>query len=212
MVEALIRVRVYTIPGLSRIASGVYLAMLFSLFTTPAGAQTVEIAPFAGYRFGNDVFELAADDSVDLDGAPVVGATFNIDLGGGLSVEGTFTHQQASVMVGRGATSVFVDHWLAGGRQEFGTGRARPFFSGLVGLTRYGAAGNDEVRFVVGCAGGLKMPLDRRLGLRIDGRVFTTFVDAEARASACGPGVCLVRVHVQAVWQIEFTAGLLVAF
>jgi hypothetical protein len=129
-----------------------------------------------------------------------------------LSAEGLFTHQQASVVARRGSTHVVVDHWLAGGRQEFGTGRARPFLSGLLGLTRYGAAGDNEVRFAVSCAGGVTMPLDRGLGLRVDGRVFTTFVDAEARASACGPGVCLVRVHVEAVWQIEFTAGLVVAF
>jgi hypothetical protein len=212
MVEAPIRVRVYTILGRSRIGSGVHLAILLTLLSAPTAAQTVEIAPFAGYRFGNDVFELAADNPVDLDGAPVVGATFNIDLGEGLSVEGTFTHQQAGVLAARGSTRVVVDHWLAGGRQEFGTGRARPFLSGLLGLTRYGWAGNDEVRFVVSCAGGVKMTPDRRLGLRVDGRVFTTFVDADARASACGPGICRVRVHVQAVWQIEFTAGLVVAF
>ena len=36
-------------------------------------AQTFEVAPLAGYRFGNDLFELAANRSVDTDGAPAVG-------------------------------------------------------------------------------------------------------------------------------------------
>jgi hypothetical protein len=194
------------------------VALFVCLASPPAAAQTVEIAPFAGYRFGNDFFELAANDHVDLDGSAVVGATLNVDLGGGLSVEGVYTRQEASVTARGRPTDpapriqVVVDHWLVGGRQEFGTGRARPFLSGLFGLTRYGAAGDNEVRFVVSCAGGVKVPIDRRLGLRLDSRVFTTFVDADARGSACAPGVCLVGVHVDVVWQVEFTAGLMVAF
>jgi hypothetical protein len=46
---------------------------------------------------------------------------------------------------------VSVDQWLAGGTQEFAVGRARPFLIGLLGLTRYGADG-DEVRFTPGRA------------------------------------------------------------
>ena len=178
----------------------------------------MEIAPVGGYRFGGDFFELAMGRPVDLDGAPVVGGAINVPLADGLSIEGVFTHQHAHVAVSGGAfnspaqAQVVVDHWLAGGRQEFGSGRARPFLSGLLGLTRYGVEGDTEVRFTVGAGGGVKLAFGRWIGLRLESRVFTTFVDAQARAAACAPGICLIGVNVNAVWQAEFAAGLIVAF
>jgi hypothetical protein len=193
-------------------------AVLVLLLSRPASAQTVQIAPLGGYRFGGDLFELAMNRQVDLDGAPVLGGTINVALGDGLSFEGLISHQDARVAVSEGASHpltnvhIVVDQWLAGGRQELGTGRARPFLSGLLGLTRYGTEGDNEVRFAVSCAGGVIVDLDRRLGLRFDGRVFTTFVDANARAGACAPGICLIAVDVSVVWQAEFSAGLVVAF
>jgi hypothetical protein len=183
-----------------------------------AAAQTVEIVPFGGYRFGGDLFEIAANRSLDLDGAPVVGGAVTVDLGEGLWFEALFTHQEAHVTLpGDGFSQpiderVVVDQWLAGGRQEFHAGRARPFLTGLVGFTRYGAGADHEIRFAVGAGGGVKLPLQRRLGVRFDSRVFTTFVDVDAHGTACVSGGCLVNLHVNAVWQMEFTADVVVVF
>jgi hypothetical protein len=184
----------------------------------PASAQTVEVAPFAGYRFGGDLFELVTNAPVDLDGAPVVGGVVNIGMADGLSFEALFTRQQARVTVPAGAFAppmhrlVFVDQWLAGGRQELGVGRVRPFLTGLVGLTRFGADGDNEVRFAAGMGGGVRLPVQRHFGVRFDGRVFTTFVDADAHARACVAGACLIGIHVNLAWQVEFTADLVVVF
>ena len=54
----------------------------------------------------------------------------------------------------RAGWRITVDHWQGGirGCQEFGlwhTRRARPFLTGLLGFTRYAAAGNNEFRFTV---------------------------------------------------------------
>ena len=182
----------------------------------PASAQTVEISPFAGYRFGGDLFELATNHPLDLDGAPVFGGAVSVEMANGHWFEALFTHQQADVDLPGGPfgppvrTRAVVNHFLAGGRQDFGTGRARPFVTGLVGLTHYGADGDDEVRFTLGGGGGVKVQLQRHLGLRLDGRVFTTFVDVDA-AAACSGG-CLVGLNVNVVWQAEFTAGLVLVF
>jgi hypothetical protein len=191
---------------------------LLVCLTELASAQTVEFAPLAGYRFGGDLFELATRRPVDVDGAPVVGGAFNLDMGDGLSFEALFSHQETHVSVPGDAFgppvrwNVVVDHWLAGGRQEFPAGRVRPFLSGLLGLTRYGAEGDDEIRFTVAAGAGVILPLQRRLGLRLDSRVFTTFVDADANAVACAPGVCLIGLNVFTAWQLEFTADVVVIF
>jgi hypothetical protein len=195
------------------------LAILLGLCApVPVASQTVEIVPFGGYRFGGDLFELAANHPLDIDGAPVVGGALNIEMGHGLWFEGLFTRQQASVTVPGGAfgppvqSRVVVDQWLAGSRQEFGEGPVRPFLTGLLGLTRYGTKGDNEVRFAIGAGGGVKLPLQRRLGLRLDGRLFTTFVDVDARAGVCTPRICVFRLNVNVAWQAEFTADLVVAF
>ena len=188
--------------------TAVLVCALIAAVCGRASAQTVEVSPIAGTRAGGDLFEVAAGRALDVDFAPVVGGALNVDLGEGLSFEGIYTHQWTR----EGGVRLTTDQWLAGGRQEFGLGRARPFLSGLLGLTRYAANGDGEIRFSLAAGGGLKVAMQRHLGVRLDSRVSTTFVDAEARAVACTPGMCLVAGNAALVWQIEFSGGLVIIF
>lgn len=183
-----------------------------------ARAQMVEVMPFGGYRFGGDFFELVADRPVDLDGAPAVGVVLDVPLSNGLQVEGLFTRQTGHVSVPTRPVAaaprwrITVDHWQGGGLQEFSAGNVRPFLTGLLGLTRYAAENDSEVRFTLGAGGGVKLFPLPHLGLRLESRVFATFIDAEGRFTACGPGGCLLAINTDVVWQAEFTAGIVVRF
>ena len=184
-----------------------------------AAAQGVEIAPMGGYRFGGGFFERVTQQPVDLDGAPVFGIVVNVPLHEGLFVEALVTHQDAGVTVPTTILGpatrwrIVVDHYQAGGLQEFAySPRVRPFLTGLLGLTRYAADGDNEIRFTASAGGGVKLMPVPRLGIRLDGRVFGTFLDAEGRAIACSPGICLVAFNADIVLQAEFTVGLVVAF
>jgi len=184
-----------------------------------AVAQKVEIAPIGGYRFGGGFFEQVTQQQVDLDGAPTVGAVVGVALHDGLFVEALVSHQEASVTVPanpfrpESRWQITVDHYQAGGLQEFfDRRRTRPFLTGLLGLTRYAADGDNEFRFTASAGGGVKLMPVPRLGIRLDGRVFATFVEAEGRAIACSPGICLVAFNADIVWQAEFTAGVVVVF
>ena len=194
------------------------IGVMSVLGPSTASGQGIAIVPLAGYRFNNDLFEAATNRPVDVDGAPVLGGALNIGMGNGLWFEALFTRQRADVM-SPGAlpgapvpSRVIVDQWLAGGRQEFAGYRVRPFFTGLLGLTRFGADGDDEVRFTIGAGGGVEVPVQRRLGLRLDSRAFATFVDLDARAGVCGGGGCFIAVNANVVWQIEFTADVVIVF
>ena len=177
-------------------------------------AQSVEIAPLAGYRFGGDFFELITGQPVDLDGALALGGVVDVPISNGLQFEGLFTHQHADVLVP--ARPLFpatlwrmaVDHWQAGALQELSGGRLRPFLGATLGLTRYAAEGDSEIRFTLGFGGGMKLFPTRHVGLRLDGRLFATFVDAGGSVIACSPGLCFLAIHANVVWQAEFTAGL----
>jgi hypothetical protein len=188
----------------------------FTLGAVPANAQRVEVTPFASYRFGGDFFELATGHAVDTDGAPAVGLLLDVPLPDGLHVEGLFTHQNAEVvttnLVGdRRRWNVAVDHWQAGATQELHGQQIRPFVSSLFGLTRYGVPSDNEVRFVVGGGGGVKLLPNRYVAVRLDGRLYATFVDVDTRAAVCGGlGPCVAAFDVDVVWQAEFAAGLVV--
>jgi len=194
------------------LASATFVACLLA-HPAAAFAQAVEVAPFAGYRFGGDFFELLAGSAVDLDISPALGVVVNVPLADGLQVEALVTHQQASVpiFVSRfeppARRRVTVGYAQVGGLQEFSGGRVRPFLTGLLGLTRYAGAGDSEVRLTVGAGGGVKLFPQSHVGLRLDGRLHATFVDADARFIACGPGTCVSQLHVDVVWQAELSAG-----
>ena len=123
------------------------------------------------------------------------------------------THQNAHVWIPTGpfdrATRwhITVDHVQGGGLRELNDGRVRPFLTGMLGLTRYAAEGDSEIRFTAGAGGGVKLFPVSNLGLRLDGRLNATFVDADARFLACAHGACISAIQVDVVWQAEFTAG-----
>ena len=167
--------------------------------------------PFGGYRFGGDFFELAAEHRLDEDGAPAAGFVVNVPGAIGRASarsardpsERTGDDSQpahslrARARVRRSDTSN-----QGGGLQEFSGGRnAGPSPPECSASTRYAADGNSEVRLTVGAGGGVKLFPLSHLGLRLDGRVYTTFVDADMTFLACAPGRCAAALHVTTVWQ-----------
>ena len=194
----------------------------FLLCVAPvAEGQTVdrvEVTAFGGYRFGGEFYEIVSGRPVDADGAPSFGVVLNIPFTRETQIEALITHQQARFTLpgadgGQGARfRVTVDHYQVGGLTELATGRARPFLTGLLGLTRYEASGDHELRLSASAGGGVKLFPTPRVGVRLDGRVFATLVDADADALACSPGICVGSIDAWLVWQVEFTSGVVIRF
>jgi hypothetical protein len=202
----------------TRLAIGV-ATLLF--VASDAAAQRVELTPFGGYRVGGGFFDVPAGRVVDDDFSASYGLLVNVDVGlltPGLKVEGLFSREELRVEIRPGSlldppysVRVDVDQMQLGGIQEFGDGRVRPFLSGLLGLTRYAAPGDTEVRFAVGMGGGVKLFATRYIGLRLDARTYVTVVDVDG-AGVCGGYGCVLGFNVAPSWQGDFTAGLIVAF
>lgn len=207
------RVRVWR---LVRIAVAAWLLY----WPATSDAQTVEVTPVYGYRVGGEFFEIISEQPVDLDGTKAVGGVVNVKFDNtGMFVEALYTHQEARFTTPGGAFipsadwRITVDHYMGGGTQEFNLGRrVRPFLTGLLGVTRYAAEGDNEIRFTISAGGGVKLMAAPRIGLRLDGRVFTTFADFDSQAFACAtPRGCVVAIDANVVWQAEFSVGLVVA-
>ena len=156
--------------------------------------------------------------ALDIDGAATVGGVVDVFVDRGLSFSFVYAHQDAEIETvdswGRATEfgRLSVDHWHAGGTQEFGTGAVRPFLLGTIGLSRFGAPGDSELRFSTAAGGGVKLMPTRHLGVRLDGRVYAVFMNGWTSAGVCGGAGCLVGVDVSVIWQAEFTAGLVLAF
>ena len=201
-------------PSKRSASVGAIALIVFLAHAKPVDAQGLELMPFGGYRFGGDFFELATGHPADLDGSPALGLVVNVPLSNGLQVEALVTRQRAHVPVTTAPFDpeelrhVTVGHAQVGGLQELSDGRIRPFLTGVLGLTRFASDGNSEVRFTLGAGGGVKLFPIPQVGLRLDGRVYTTFIDADARFLACASGRCLTSLHVDVVWQAELSAGI----
>jgi hypothetical protein len=203
----------------ARLVARVTLATSLWVLALPgiATAQAVQVAPFGGYRFGGDLYEEVTATELDVDGAPSYGGILDVFVGPGLSMTFIYSHQEADIDVpGHGGVpvrvSLAVDHWHAGGTQEFGKGAVRPFYSGTLGLTRFGGSGDSEVRFSLAGGGGVRLMPSCHLGARLDGRVYAVFVDGAATTGICTPGICFIGLDVSVLWQAEFTAGVVVSF
>ncbi len=201
---------------MKRAACALALAASLAAPARTSSAQDFEITPFGGYRFGGDFFELLAARPLDIDGAPAFGVAVNVPVGVNVQFEALFTHQSARVLIpgslfGPPVRPKFtVDHWQAGGLTEFDSGQVRPFLTFDLGLTRYAIDGDSEVRFTMSGGGGVKLFPSEHVGVRLTTQIFATFVDADAHAVACAPGACFLAIDADVVWQIEFSAGLII--
>ena len=108
---------------------------------------------------------------------------------------------------------ITVDHWQGGGLQEFGLDpRVRPFVTGLLGLTRYAAAGDDEIRFSVSGGGGVKLMPTRRPASASTGACLRPSRMSMHKWSVADRASVWTGIYADIVWQAEFTAALVVAF
>jgi hypothetical protein len=141
----------------------------------------------------------------------------DVPLSPGVQFEALYSHQAVEAVTGLGvdprpaALRIAVDHFQAGGLQEYGGAHVRPFLTGTLGLTHFAIEADHQVRFTLGAGGGVKLFPVSHVGVRLDGRVFATFIDALGTSVACGGrGTCLVGLNLNIAWQAVFTAAVVV--
>lgn len=192
------------------------IAVALVAWASPLAAQSIEVAPFVGMRAGGDDFGIVSVRPAVVDHDPVIGVVVDVPLWEGLQIEGLFSHQPINFNVYTDPYTLgarlhgAMDQWQAGALQEFGGGAIRPFLSGVLGMTRYAIEADSEYRFAVGGGGGVKIFPGSRFGVRLDGRVFSTFLDATTTSGICGGAGCLLGIHVDVSWQFEMTAGVVI--
>jgi hypothetical protein len=113
---------------------------------------------------------------------------------------------------------VTVDYFHIGGTYLMAGNNIRPFIALTVGVSEFDpepAELASERFFSASIGGGWQLNAARRVGLRLEARAFTTFVESDSNIfcqGGGGSGACLFAVDADTLTQWEVRAGLVVRF
>jgi len=183
-----------------------------------------ELTPYLGYRIGGEFEQQNGSAKYELDEGNSAGLIFNIVA--------RDVNTQWQLLYGRQSTNLKtpltfdpsarlgldVEYFQFGGTYLFDGDDMRPFVALTAGVTHFGPtlSGVDSESYFSGSiGGGVQLLQTHRVGVRLEARVFATFVDSDG-AIFChsGPqaGGCAISIHGTALYQFEASAGVVFRF
>ncbi len=202
-------------------------ALLSICHSAPVAAQgkplKFEITPYAAYRMGGSFDEQDGDGRVDLSDSNAQGLMFNVRANHNGQYELIYARQSTDAdtrgfLANDPTIDIDIEYFQFGGTYLFNGDNTRPFIALTLGMSRFdpGLTDSDsESFFSVSFGGGVQLNANKRLGVRLEARVFTTFVDDDTDifcSSIGGAGACLIRVDGRLLSQWEARAGLVFRF
>ena len=191
--------------------------MLLLLPATPV--QAVEIAPFAGYRYGGYFADTNTDTEFEVADASAFGLMLDYDLEPDKQIEVYLSRQNtrltaSGLFTGDPLFDLAIDYYHIGGIYMMpGSKRVRPFLSGTFGLTRMVPKRTDlntENRLSIALGTGAKFFFTEKLGMRFDLRAIYTALNADTEIFCSGG--CAIKVYSNGFIQTEVGAALMMIF
>ena len=111
-----------------------------------------------------------------------------------------------------------VEYFHVGGTYLFDGDDTRPFVALTLGVSHFDPQPvelGSESYFSASIGGGVQLRATKRLGVRLEGRVFTTLVESDTDIfcrSTGGTAACLIQVDGTALTQWELRVGLVFRF
>jgi hypothetical protein len=183
-----------------------------------------ELAPYAAFRFGGEFEERDGRRDFALDESAARGLIFSFRAAAENGQwEALYAHQATKVAtaVNVGADrelELDVDYLHFGGAYRFAGTSVRPFVSATAGAAHFSPRlpGFEAETFLSGSlGGGVQLRADKRVGVRLDGRLFATFLghdtDIFCHASSV-TNACAIAVASSTLIQWEAGAGLVFRF
>lgn len=183
--------------------------------------RRIEITGFGGMQFGGST--LSRLGQFQLAAKPSYGAMLDIRVRPDATVQFLYDRQDTVLdfrdnhpfFPTRVLVDVAVEYYHAGGTVELSDKRLRPYISMTMGATRFAPGRedlSDEWRFSIGFGAGFKTYVTPRFGVRVDGRVWPTFLRTSGGFFCSAPGGCLVSVEADFLTQGNVTGGLFFTF
>jgi len=205
----------------------VVMAIASLLHSIPAAAQDTnfkfELTPFAAYRVGGNFEEKDGVGRVELNDSNAQGIMLNIKANPNGQYELLYSRQStdadtAGFLINDPTIDLDVETFHFGGTYLFDGENTRPFLALTLGMTQFDPGITDsgsESFFSASLGGGVQLNATKRLGIRLEARAFTTFVEDDSNifcASSGGEGGCLIQVDARTLTQWEARAGLVFRF
>ena len=193
----------------------------------PAAAQEqslkFEITPYAAYRMGGSFDQKDGAGRIELNDSGAEGILFNMAANANGQYELIYARQRTDAdtsgfFANDPTIDMDVEYLQLGGTYLFDGDNTRPFVALTLGVTQFDPGlpdTNSESFFSASFGGGVQIRARERLGIRLEARVFTTFVDDDSNvfcSSIDGAGACLVQVDATTLSQWEARAGLVFRF
>jgi hypothetical protein len=218
-------------------SSRLVCALVAVAASTPAAAQEVpfrfELTPYAAYRIGGE-FEPEAEPKNDaletrpfeLHDSNAEGLLLDIRTrDGNTQWEALYAHQSTELQtqpsfVGGPTLDIDITHYQFGGTLLFDDGSASttPFIALTAGIARFDPgleAAEAENYFSWSLGGGVQLLAERRVGVRLEARVFGSLIDDEsALFCVASPAInaCALAVEGDMLYQFEARVGLVARF
>jgi hypothetical protein len=219
--------RARTLPRAAFCALCATLASSFAPGVAAAEDQApprFELTAYAGYRIGGEFEQQNGGGTFKLDEGNAEGLIFNIEARDvNTQWEVLYGHQSTTlatqaVFDPAARLALDVEYFQFGGTYLFDGDDTRPFVALTAGVTHFGPTlpGVDSESFFSGSlGGGVELRKTKRIGVRLEARVFATFVNSDG-ALFChsGPqgGVCAISIHGTALYQWQGSAGVVFRF
>jgi opacity protein-like surface antigen len=187
-----------------------------------SAAQMIEIAPFAGQRYGGNFSDIYTSSEFEVADARAYGLILDFDSEPNKQIEIYLSRQNTRLaatgtFTGNPLFDLTIDYYHIGGLYMFPTDELpaaiRPFVSGSIGLTRMVPKRSDlttENRLSASLGGGAKYFFSKNVGMRFDVRGIYTVVNSDT-AVFCSGG-CSIWFSSNGFVQTEVSAVLMMRF
>lgn len=151
-----------------------------------------ELTPFAGYRYGGTIYAGQSNlfnQNVDLASAANFGLNFGIPIGNAMKLELLVDRQNTHFTNGNGLFApdqrlggIDVTYFQGGLQIPFAISRtAQPYFAvsaGVANLSPQSSSASSATRFAAGVGIGVKVPISRNVGIKIEERGYFTSLNS----------------------------------
>ena len=190
--------------------------LLLAILNSHVFADT-NVSVFAGYRAGGEFEDANSGQRLKLDEGESFGISMSVPSSQNTKMEFVLSHQESRLLNDSAPAEVLIDldidYLHVGGLYIFPGNQVETYIVGTLGATYYRPSGGytDKVRPSIGFGVGSFIYLTKSLGLKLEARGYSTFLDSGG-AMFCGESGCRIIAASSMIWQSELQAGLTFKF
>jgi hypothetical protein len=203
-----------------------WVFLVATLASAPTFSQSevgpAELTLFAGNGFGG-TFQTESGADVRLDDDSSFGLIFDYEYDTNtqwevIYLEQTTAADTSALFPTRPSIETDIKYLQGGGTYRGSGDGPRPYLAGTLGITRIDPSGEStrsDTFWSLSIGGGVQFRASERLGFRLEGRVFGTFIDSESAlycSSGFGQNQCLFVLDGDMLWQTHVFAGVTFRF